>query len=165
MFAAQLRKLHNVFNPASAVLNIQCALPAATPRLPTLRRVCHSCSAGLPSQRLIKLQFRDRLRIRTHRGRPLIIPGFRCQVCRLVKLQFADCLTASGAISCCAFTSTGGEHAGAIAGAVVGSPTCASVCRTVNGSVIKTIRRTRPVARRRAFAGQILRSGGKLKAQ
>jgi hypothetical protein len=33
--------------PASAALNVQCALPAATPRLPKLRRVCHYCSAGL----------------------------------------------------------------------------------------------------------------------
>ncbi len=29
------RKLHSVFNPLSAVLNIQCALQAAGPRLPT----------------------------------------------------------------------------------------------------------------------------------
>ena len=36
------RKLHIVFNPASAVLDIQCTLPAAAPRLLTLRRVCHS---------------------------------------------------------------------------------------------------------------------------
>ena len=150
---------------ASAALHIQCPLPAAAPRLPKLQRVCHSCSAELPTQCLIKLQLRDRLCIRIHKGRPLIIPGFRCQVCRLVKLQFADCLTAFGAISYFAFASTGGERAGAIAGAVVGSPTCASVCRTVASSVIKTIRRTRPVARRRAFAGQILRSGDKLKAQ
>ena len=57
-------------------LNIQCTLPAATPRLLTLRRVCHYYSAELPTRCLIKLQFRDRLRIRTHRGRPLIIPGF-----------------------------------------------------------------------------------------
>ena len=77
------RKWPNLDRPASAALNIQCALPAAAPRLLTLRRVCHSYSAGLPSQRLIKLQFRDRLRIRTHRGRPLRIPGFRCQVCHL----------------------------------------------------------------------------------
>ena len=144
MFAAQLRKLHNVFNPASPALAIQCALPAAAPRLPKLRCVCHSCSAELPTQCLIKLQLRDRLCIRIHKGRPLIIPGFRCQVCRLVKLQFADCLTAFGAISYFAFASTGGERAGAIAGAVVGSPRCASICRTVAGSVIKPIRRTPP---------------------
>jgi hypothetical protein len=37
---------------------------AAHPRLPKLRRVCHYCSAGLPTYCLIKLQFRDWLRIR-----------------------------------------------------------------------------------------------------
>ena len=78
--------------PASAALNIQCALPAATPRLLTLRRVCHYYSAELPTHCLIKLQLRDRFCIRTHRGRPLIIPGFRCKVCRLVKLKLGDCL-------------------------------------------------------------------------
>jgi len=48
--------------------NVQCALPAATPRLPNLRRVCHSSSAGLPTYCLIKLQFRDWLCIRTRTG-------------------------------------------------------------------------------------------------
>ena len=42
------RKLPYLDNPASAALNIQCALPAAAPRLLTLRRVCHSCSSGSP---------------------------------------------------------------------------------------------------------------------
>ena len=90
------RSLHIVFNPASAVLNIQCAPQAAVPRLPKLRRVCHYCSAGLPSQRLIKLHLRDRLCIRTRTGTRIshqpIVHGFRCQVCRLVKLQLGDCL-------------------------------------------------------------------------
>ena len=71
-------KLHYLFKTASAALNIPAALPAATPRLLTLRRVCHYYSAELPTHCLIKLQFRDRLRICTHRGRPLIIPGFCC---------------------------------------------------------------------------------------
>ena len=59
-----------------------------------LRRVCHFCSAGLPSQRLIKLQLRDRLciRTRTRISHQPIVPGFRCQVCRLIKLKFGDCL-------------------------------------------------------------------------
>ena len=102
------RKLHNVFSSASAALNIQCTLPAATPRLPTQRRMCHYYSAELPTQRLIKLQFRDRLRIRTHRGRPLIIPGFRCQVCRLVSIASSALRSASkrssmpvGSADCC----------------------------------------------------------------
>ncbi len=34
------RELHNFCRPASAALNIQCALPVAAPRLLTLRRVC-----------------------------------------------------------------------------------------------------------------------------
>ncbi len=52
--------------------------------------MCHAYSAGLPTQYLIELQPRDRLRIRTHRGRPLVIRGFRCQVCRLVKLKLGE---------------------------------------------------------------------------
>ncbi len=67
----------SLFQPASAALNIQGTLPASAPHLPTQRRVLHSCSAGLPTQRLIKLQLRNRLRIRTHGGRPLSIPCFR----------------------------------------------------------------------------------------
>ncbi len=60
-------------------MNIQCALPAATPHLPTLRRVCHSYSEELPTKHLIKLQFRDRLciRMRTGTGHQPIVPGFR----------------------------------------------------------------------------------------
>ena len=54
-----MRKSPNLFRQASAALNIQGTLPAAAPRLPTLRRVCHYCSAGLPTQRLIKLKFWD----------------------------------------------------------------------------------------------------------
>ena len=131
-----------------ATLNIQCTLPAAAPRLLTLRRVCHFCSAGLPSQSLIKLQLRNRLCIRTRTGTRIshqpIVPCFRCQACRLSNSISGIASTASGAISYCAFASTGGERAGAIAGADVGSPTCASICRTVAGSVIKPIRRTRP---------------------
>ncbi len=86
------RKLHNVFNSESAVLAIQCALQAARPRLLTLRRLCHYCSAELPTHRLIKLQFRDRLCMRTSISHQPIMPGFRCQVCRLIKLKFGDSL-------------------------------------------------------------------------
>ncbi len=52
-----------------------------------LRRVCHYCSARLPSQRLIKLQFRDRLRMRmrTRISHQPIVPGFRWQACRLAR--------------------------------------------------------------------------------
>jgi hypothetical protein len=62
------RKWPDLDRPASPALNLQCALPAATPRLPKLRRVCHYCSAGLPTYCLIKLQFRDWLCIRTRTG-------------------------------------------------------------------------------------------------
>ncbi len=51
-----------------------------------MRRVCHYYSAELPTHCLIKLQFRDRLRIRTRRGRPLIMsatwPASRCKMDR-----------------------------------------------------------------------------------
>lgn len=57
-----------------------------------LRRLCHSYSAELPTQRLIKVQFRDRLCIPTRIAHQPILPGFRCQICRLVKLKFGDCL-------------------------------------------------------------------------
>ena len=53
------RKLHNFCKPASAVVNIQCTLQAARPRLLTLRRVCHSYSAELPTHRLVKLKLGD----------------------------------------------------------------------------------------------------------
>ena len=48
--------------------------------------MCHLRSADLQPQRLIKLQFRDRLCIRTRRVRLLIMTRFRRKVCRLVKL-------------------------------------------------------------------------------
>ncbi len=48
------RKLHIVFNPASLALNIQFVPPAAGPRLPRLRRVCHYSSAGLPTQKMVR---------------------------------------------------------------------------------------------------------------
>ena len=59
-----------------------------------LRHRCHVYSAGLPSQRLIKLQFRDRLRTRTRTriSHQSIMLGLHFEVCRLVKLNFGDCL-------------------------------------------------------------------------
>jgi len=53
-----------------------------------LRRTCRYYSAELPTQRLIKLQLRDRLCIETRIVQQPIMPGFRCQVCRLVKFLF-----------------------------------------------------------------------------
>ena len=57
-----------------------------------LRSVCHAYSAQLPTKCLIKLQFRDQLCIRTRISHQPIVPSFRCQVCRLVKLKLGDCL-------------------------------------------------------------------------
>ena len=48
--------------------------------------MCHLHSADLQPQRLIKLQFQDRLCIRSRRVRPLIMTRFRRKVCRRVKL-------------------------------------------------------------------------------
>ena len=47
--------------------------------------MCHLRSADLQPQGLIKLQFWDRLCIRTREVRPLIMTRFRRKVCRLVK--------------------------------------------------------------------------------
>ena len=52
--------------------------------LTMLRRMCHFHSADLQPQGLIKLQFWDRLCIRTCGVPPLIMTRFRHQVCRLV---------------------------------------------------------------------------------
>ena len=54
--------------------------------------MCHLYSAGLPPQCLVELKFRDRLCIDTRNVHHQIIPGFRCQICRLVKLKFRDFL-------------------------------------------------------------------------
>ena len=48
--------------------------------------MCYFCSADLQPQRLIKLQFRDRLCIRSRSLRLLIMTRFRRKVCRLFKL-------------------------------------------------------------------------------
>ncbi len=79
------RNLHNVINPSSAAPNIEGALPAVTPRLLTLRRVCHYYSAELPTHCLIKLQFRTQLcaQVRTLRQQ--------------IMLEFLACGAAGGA--------------------------------------------------------------------
>ena len=43
------QKLHNFYRPASAILNIQCALQAAGPRLLMLGRVFHSSEQDFQS--------------------------------------------------------------------------------------------------------------------
>ena len=66
--------------------------PAPDPHQSALRRFCHLYSAGLPPQCLVKLQFWYRLCTDTHIVQQPIMPSFRSQVCRLVKLKFRDCL-------------------------------------------------------------------------
>ena len=67
-----------------AVYNAHRTLPAPALRPPTLRRMCHLRSAGLRPQGLLRLQFQDRLCIRTLRVRPLIMTRFSRKVCHLV---------------------------------------------------------------------------------
>ena len=50
--------------------------------------MCYLGSAVFQPQRLIRLQFRDQLYIRISYSHQIHIPGFRPQVCRLVKLRF-----------------------------------------------------------------------------
>ena len=86
------RKLHTAYHTESADHTTHRTIQAPDPHQFTLRRMCHLYSAGLPPQCLVKLQFRDRLCIDTRIVQQPLIPGFRCQVCRLVKLKFRDCL-------------------------------------------------------------------------
>ena len=50
--------------------------------------MCHLYNAGLPPQCLVELQFQDRLCIDIRIVQQPIMPGFRSQVCRLVKFLF-----------------------------------------------------------------------------
>ena len=54
--------------------------------------MCHLFSAGLPPHCLVELQFHELLSIDTRIVQEPIMPGFRSQVCRLVKLKYRDCL-------------------------------------------------------------------------
>ena len=84
--------MHTAYNPelAHQTTHRTTAAPASSP--PPLRRICHLYSADLPPQCLVKLQFRYRLCIDTRIMHQPIITGFRCQICRLLKLKFMDCL-------------------------------------------------------------------------
>ena len=79
-------------NPDLAAHTTRRTKPAPDPHHSTLRRMRHFYSAGLPPQCLVELQFRDRLCIDTRIVQQPIMPGFRCQIFRLVKLKFRDCL-------------------------------------------------------------------------
>ena len=86
------RKFHTACNPDLAHHTTRHTKPAPGPHQSTLLRMCHLYSARLPPQCLVELQFRDRLCIDTRIVQQPIMPGFRSQVCRLVKLKFRDCL-------------------------------------------------------------------------
>ncbi len=84
--------MHTAYDTESADHTTHRTTPVPDPHQPTLRRMCHLYSAGLPPQCLVELQFRDRLCIDTRIVPQPIMPGFRSLVCRLVKLKFRDCL-------------------------------------------------------------------------
>ena len=90
--ARNRRKMHTACNTDLVAHTTHRTKPAPGPHQSTLRRMCHLYSAGLPPQCLVELQFRDRLCIDTRIVQQPIMPGFRSQVCRLVKLKFRDCL-------------------------------------------------------------------------
>ena len=85
------RKLQTACNTDLAHPTTHRATPAPNPHQSTLR-LCHLYSAGLPPQCLVELKLRDQLCVDTRIVPQLIMPGFRSQVCRLVKLKFRDCL-------------------------------------------------------------------------
>jgi hypothetical protein len=72
--------MHNAYNPDLAAHTARRTTPVPDPHQSTLRRMCHLCSAGLPPQCLVEIQFRDRLSIDTRIVQQPIMPGFRFQV-------------------------------------------------------------------------------------
>jgi len=79
--------MHTTCNPDLANHTTHRTKPVPDPHQSTRRRMCHLYSAGLPPQWLVEVQFRDRLCVDTRIVQQPIMPGFRCQVCRLVKLN------------------------------------------------------------------------------
>ena len=84
--------MHNAYNTDLAARTTRRTTPVPYPHQSTLCRMGHLYSAGLLPQCLVELQFWDRLCIDTRIVPQPIMPGFRSQVCRLVKLKFMDCL-------------------------------------------------------------------------
>ena len=82
--------MHNACNPDLADHTTHRTTPAPDPHQSAVRRMCHFCSAGLPPHCLVKLQFRYWLCIHTRIVQQPLMPGFRSQVCRLVKLKFTQ---------------------------------------------------------------------------
>ena len=137
-------KLHNFNKTALAVNNTHRTNPASDPHLYTLRHINHFCSADYHPN----VWSNSRSGIGTACA-PASATNLSCSASTAkfaVKSNSSSGIASSfsGAISCCPFTATGGERAGAIAGALAGSPTCSSICRTVAGSVMNPTTRTRP---------------------
>ena len=86
--------MHNGCNTDLAHHTTHRTKPAPDPHQSTLRRMCHLYIAGLQPQCLVELQFQDRLCIDTRTVQQPIMPGFRSQDCRLVKLKFRDRISA-----------------------------------------------------------------------
>ena len=84
--------MHYACNPDLADHTYRRTTPMPDPHQSMLRRICHLYIAGLLPQCLVELQFWDRLCIDTCNVHQPIVPGFRSQVCRLVKLKSRDCL-------------------------------------------------------------------------
>ncbi len=77
--------MHSAYNPELAAQTTDRTTPVPDPHLSTLRRMCRRYSAGLQPQCLVELSFPDWLCIDTRIVQQPIMPGFRAQVCRLVK--------------------------------------------------------------------------------
>ena len=84
--------MHTDCNPELAADTTRRTTPVPDPHQSTLRRMYHLYSAGLPPQCLVEFQIRERLCIDTRIVQQSLMPAFRSQVRRLVKLKFRDCL-------------------------------------------------------------------------
>ena len=83
------RKMNIACNPELADHSTHRTRPVPDPRQSARRRIYHLYSAGLPPQCMVELQFRNRLCIDTRIVQRPIMPGFRSQVRRLLKLKFS----------------------------------------------------------------------------
>ena len=81
--------MHTAYNPDLADHTTHRTKPAPDPRSATC---AISTAQDYHPNFLVETQFRVRLCIHTGIVQQPIMPGFRSQVCRLVKLKFRDCL-------------------------------------------------------------------------
>ena len=80
--------MHCAYNSDLASRTTRRTTPVPNPHQSALRRMRQFCSAGLQPQCLVELQFRFRLSIDTRTMQQSLMPGFRCQVWRLVNFLF-----------------------------------------------------------------------------